>query len=335
MQAQMHAWEPALLSLAHEAHLSARAAADRFDEVERLRRAESDQSHLERAYAQCAALTAVHSRSFYLASALLPKQKREAARALYAFCRVTDDIVDAGGPNAHLELAAWQSRTAAIYPPHDDLVAVAWADTRRRFEIPLRYAEQLVDGVAQDLLRTRYDTFDELAAYSYGVASTVGLMSMHIIGYSSPDAIRYAIKLGVALQLTNILRDVGEDWRRGRIYLPLADLQQFGLGVDDIRSGAVTDGWRRFMLYQIDRNRQLYDEAIPGLAYLQPDGRFAIAAAAELYRGILDEIEANDYDVFNRRAYVSTARKLMRLPRTWLLSRTVRLPGQAHVLGES
>lgn len=291
MQAHIHAWEPMLLSMAHEAHTF------HHDEMARV---DVDRRDLDRAYEYCDALTALHSRSFYVASSLLPKEKRSAVRALYAFCRVTDDIVDSGDANAASELAAWQARTAATLPSHDDLVALAWADARARFSVPQRYAEQLVAGVAQDLHKSRYDTFDELAAYSYGVASTVGLMSMHIIGYSSPEAIRYAIKLGVALQMTNILRDVGEDWRRGRVYLPAEDLNHFGLSTDDIAAGRVTSNWRRFMRYQIERNRQLYAEALPGIALLAEDGRFAIRAAADLYRAILYAVETNDYDVFSK-----------------------------------
>ena len=169
-------------------------------------------------------------------------------------------------------------------------------------------------------------TFDELAAYSYGVASTVGLMSMHIIGYSSPEAIRYAIKLGVALQMTNILRDVGEDWRRGRVYLPAEDLNHFGLSTDDIAAGRVTSNWRRFMRYQIERNRQLYAEALPGIALLAEDGRFAIRAAADLYRAILYAVETNDYDVFSKRAHISALGKVLRLPSVWLQAKRASSP---------
>ncbi len=314
MQAQIHAWEPMLLSMAHEAHAAHR---------EGMAQVEVDRRDLDRAYEHCDALTALHSRSFYVASGLLPREKRRAVRALYAFCRVTDDIVDSGDADAASVLAAWQARTAATWPSHDDLVALAWADARAKFNVPQRYAEQLIAGVAQDLHKTRYESFDELAAYSYGVASTVGLMSMHIIGFSSPEAIRYAIKLGVALQMTNILRDVGEDWRRGRVYLPAEDLRRFGLSAEDIAAGRVTSNWRRFMRSQIERNRQLYAEALPGIALLDADGRFAIAAAADLYRAILDGVEANDYDVFSRRAHTSTIGKVLRLPRIWLQSKRV------------
>ena len=194
---------------------------------------------------------------------------------------------------------------------------MAWIDTYRRFQIPRRYAEQLIDGVARDLKPVRYRTFEDLASYCYAVASTVGLMAMHIIGFSGPEAIPYAVKLGVALQLTNILRDIGEDWRQGRLYLPLDELNQFGLRESDIDSGDTGPRWQAFMKFQIARTRQLYAEALPGIKLLNPDGRFAIAAAAELYRAILDDIEAHQGQVFTRRAHVTLIGKLRRLPGIW------------------
>jgi phytoene synthase len=187
----------------------------------------------------------------------------------------------------------------------------------------VRYAEQLIAGVARDVTVHRYGSFEDLAAYCYGVASTVGLMAMHIIGYAGKDAIPYAVKLGVALQLTNILRDVGEDWRSGRLYLPQDELAAYALAEDDIAAGVVDGRWRAFMRFQIDRTRKLYAEALPGIGLLDPDGRFAIGAAAGLYRGILDDIEAHDYDVFSRRAHVSTAGKLAKLPGIWWRSKRV------------
>jgi phytoene synthase len=209
------------------------------------------------------------------------------------------------------------------------MVAVAWNDACARYQIPVAYAQQLIHGVAQDLHQTRYATFSDLADYAYGVASTVGLMSMHIIGFRSQEAVRYAVKLGVALQLTNILRDVAEDWGRGRLYLPQDELAAFGLTEDDIEKGVVTDRWRTFMKFQIDRTRQLYDEAWPGIALLEPEGRFAIAAAADLYRLILEDIEKHDYDVFSRRAYVSQWGKLRRLPALWWQTRRMPSPQPA------
>jgi phytoene synthase len=191
----------------------------------------------------------------------------------------------------------------------------------RQTAMPLGYASQLIDGVARDLEQTRYATFDDLAVYCYGVASTVGLMSMHILGYESEEATPYAIKLGVALQLTNILRDVAEDWRRGRLYLPLDELAAFGLSENDIAQSQVNERWRSFMRFQIERTRRLYAEAEPGIALLHRDGRFSTAAAAGLYASILDKIEQQDYDVFSQRAVVSGWGKLSRLPGLWWRTR--------------
>ncbi len=182
-----------------------------------------------------------------------------------------------------------------------------------------------------DLQKKRYANFDELAVYCYGVASTVGLMSMHIIGFDDgggastdgtrSDAIPYAVKLGVAMQVTNILRDVREDWSAGRVYLPQDELRSFGLSDSDIDDGRNTVRWQHFMRFQVERNKELYAEAMPGIALLDPGGRFAIAAAAELYRGILTDIENHEYDVFSRRAHLSTAAKLRRLPGIWWRAR--------------
>jgi len=304
-------WEHNLLSLAYEGRRSLRTAASR---------PVAGAAVLERAYAHCDGITAAHSKTFHAATSLLPGEKRRAMRALHAFCRTTDDMVDGAPGDCRPSLAAWRRRVLSSQPPVSDPVALAWTDTRLRHRIPLRYTEQLIDGVERDLSQQRYQTFEELAGYAYGVASTVGLMSMHIIGYSSAEAIPYAIKLGVALQLTNILRDVGEDWRAGRVYLPLQELAEFGLTEGDLASGCLDGRWRAFMRFQIARNRELYAEALPGIRLLNRDGRFAVAAAGEPYRAILDDIEAHDYRVFDRRAHVSTLGKLSRLPGIWLRS---------------
>ncbi|MBC7810307.1 MAG: squalene/phytoene synthase family protein [Burkholderiales bacterium] len=307
-------WEYRLLSWAHEALENSATVQPRGA----LHHASADS--LAMAYQYCAAITKHNSRTFYLASELLPEPKRQAVRALYAFCRITDDIVD----NSHsvevgqIALEKWRVLLQSTHRSLSEPVALAWGDTQARFNIPHGYAEQLINGVARDLRQTRYETFDELAEYSYGVASTVGLMAMHIIGFTGSDALPYAVKLGVALQLTNILRDVGEDWRAGRVYLPQAELREFGISETDIANCNVNERWREFMRFQIARNRQLYAEAWPGIIMLNPDGRFAIRAAAELYQEILNDIEAHSGDVFRRRAYVSKWGKLRRLPGIWL-----------------
>jgi 15-cis-phytoene synthase len=301
-------WERTLLPLAYEAEH--RVATQTLKPV-------SDTVLLDRAYAYCDSITSAHSRTFSMATALLPPSKRRAMRALYAFCRLSDDIVDCSVGNAGVSLAAWRRKALATAPPPDDLVDVAWADTRFRYRIPQRYAEQLIDGVGRDLCQRRYRTFEDVAAYAYGVASTVGLMSMHIIGFAGEQAIPYAIELGVALQLTNILRDIGEDWHSGRLYLPMDELAIYGLTEADLDQGQVDDRWRAFLRFQIERNRRLYAEANPGIALLSKDGRFAVAAASELYRAILSDIEAYDYDVFGRRAHVNAWGKVRRLSGIW------------------
>jgi phytoene synthase len=271
-------------------------------------------SRLKAAYEHCATITARHSRSFHLASALLPEPKRQAVRALYAFCRTVDDIVDAPSVAAReASLEEWRQISQVGRPPDGNLAAAAWTDTMRRYHIPRRYALQLIEGVARDLAEARYQTFDDLSTYCYGVASTVGLMSMYVVGFQSGDAVPYAIKLGVALQMTNILRDVGEDLRSGRIYLPQSELQLYGISPHDLQAGQVTERWRDFMRFQISRTRRLYAEAWPGIGLLHPDGRMAIAAAAALYRRILAVIERNDYDVFTRRAATGSWEKIVLL----------------------
>jgi phytoene synthase len=315
-------WERRLFALAHaDVDQSPPPAEIEFDKV--------DAETLQQAYTYCDALTAEHSKTFYTASALMPPDKRRSVRALYAFCRISDDLVDRADPalstaDRLAELEAWRRRALLEAPRPGDLAVLAWADTMARHRIPARYAHQLIDGVAKDVLKARYASFDELAEYSYGVASTVGLMSMHITGFdaaaqaSAQRAIPYAVKLGVALQMTNILRDVGEDWRAGRVYLPQDEMAAHGLQEEDFCACLAKDKrWRALMRFQIARNRRLYAEALPGVDLLHRDGRFAIAAAAELYRGILGDIEAHGYQVFARRAHLTTWEKLRRLPGIW------------------
>ena len=307
MQAQ---WERQLINLAGvEQHPSARPLFSYW----------AGDAELQVAYRKAGTITRAHSKSFYLASALLPEEKRSAVRALYAFCRTVDDIVDETSDyDRTLRLDYWRTVVKSASASTSDLVASAWADTLTRYHIPHHYALQLIDGVARDLNQSRYQTFDELATYCYGVASTVGLMSMYIVGFKSNDAIPYAIKLGVALQMTNILRDVGEDFRNGRVYLPREDLLFHGISETDIEMGQVTPRWRQFMKFQIDRARQLYKESWEGVKMLDREGRLAIGAASVFYQGILDDIEKNDYNVFSRRASLSAIGKASRIPALWL-----------------
>jgi phytoene synthase len=277
------------------------------------------------AYAACAAMIRAHSASFYFSASLLPPAKRQAVLALYAFCRTSDDLVD-GAPARRLSpaeteqaLADWAERCRPHHPAPDESapVVLAWADTRRRFHIPQALADELLAGVRMDISISRYATWADLWIYCYRVASTVGQMSMHITGAIQRAATNYAIRLGVALQLTNILRDVGEDARQGRIYLPLADLARFGYTELDLLDGVINDRFRALMRFEIARARTLYAQAWPGIAMLAPDSRLAVGAAAAVYEGILGRIEENGYDVFTRRARVPNRAKLALLPRVW------------------
>jgi phytoene synthase len=272
---------------------------------------------LDDAYRACVSITRRHSRSFFLSTQLLPVEKRRALRALYAFCRTSDDLVDQPGRDAIRDLAAWVSLVHAPHPPPDNAVLLAWNDTAERYIVPRSLSDELLAGVAMDLTVSRYATFDDLWLYCYRVAAVVGLISIRVIG-ACAGAERYAVKLGVALQLTNILRDIGEDARRGRVYLPQEDLARFGLCDRDILTGQRDERFRALMRFEIGRANALYAEAWPGIALLSADSRLAVGAAAEIYRGILARIIANDYDVFTRRAYLSLAEKLLMLPRVWL-----------------
>ncbi len=312
---EMQHWERQLVALAEEGFGPSRVLAAPPTDAAR---------KLKQAYSISESITAEYSRSFHFASRFLPPHKRRAVRALYAFCRITDDIVDEPKLDAAAELAEWRREAISPVATPADPVALAWSDTQRRFQIPVRYAEQLIEGVGRDLSPKMHESFDSLAQYCYGVASTVGLMSMHIIGYSSRKAVHYAVKMGVALQLTNILRDVGEDLRMGRLYLPLDELAAFEISSDQLHAGRVDRRWRKFMRFQVGRARRLFDEAWPGIRLLHRDGRLAVAAAAELYGGILREIEANGYDVFAHRAHLSATKKLTRLPGIWLRTRLNR-----------
>ncbi|MEZ4515971.1 MAG: squalene/phytoene synthase family protein [Chloroflexota bacterium] len=309
MSIQYAAWEHKLLAWAQEAFTS--------PAIENLVAMEANTLHS--AYEYCTHITRNNSRTFHLASLLLPKPKRHAVQALYAFCRSTDDLVDETRELVQPSevFASWRSRLNNPHPAAHDPIPLAWADASSHYRIPRGYVDQLIAGITRDLTQNRYSTFAELTEYCYGVASTVGLMSMHIVGFESRDAVPYAVKLGIALQLTNILRDIGEDWRAGRVYLPLDELADFGLSESSIATGKVDKRWRAFMRFQINRVHQLYDEAEPGIAYLDKDGRLAITAAARLYQAILDDIETHDYDVFRHRAHIKLWGKLSRLPSIW------------------
>jgi phytoene synthase len=295
------------------------------------------------AYRVCAEIIRRHSKSFYFSARLLPASKRQGIIALYAFCRTSDDLVDAADAatgdkasareNARLSLDNWTALVAtapstpqsSVLSPQHSTVARAWADTRDRHAIPRDLADELLAGVRMDLTINRYETWNDLWLYCYRVASTVGLMSMYVMGAETLEAVPYAVQLGVALQLTNILRDVGEDARAGRIYLPLEDMERFGHTEDMLMSGTINRSFVALMDFQIARANALYRSALPGVALLPPDSRLAVTAASTLYQGILGKIVAARYDVFNHRAHLSSAEKLCALPAIWWKSRRARV----------
>ncbi len=258
-----------------------------------------------------------HSKTFYFATALLPNKVRRAVRSLYAFCRATDDLVDAEDASL-TDIESW--RTQASLPPEKQAhpILYTWSLTRREYGVNPQYEQELIDGVCMDVHFKPYPTWEALQGYCYRVASTVGLLSMPIIGLAPgvtfTQAAPYAIQLGIALQLTNILRDVGEDGRRGRVYFPLEDLERFDLTLEDIRGQVFDSRFVRLMKFQIERARRLYAESFPGIALLSRAARPAVGAAALLYAAILDEIEALKYDVYNHRAHTGALRKLGLLP---------------------
>ena len=268
---------------------------------------------IDACYAHCREIVRFHSRSFWLSSRFLPFEKRRAVWAVYAFCRTADDIVDrTGDPAGRLAaIDSWQAQLLAAYEGRSgDPIFTAFADVLTRFELPLHAALDLLRGARMDITVNRYARFDDLSEYCYLVASTVGVMMMPVFGSTSIDATEYAVTLGRAMQLTNIIRDIGEDARMGRIYLPAEEMALFRYTEDDLFAGVIDDRFRALMRFQIDRARALYRAAEPGIAKLSPDSRYAVRLALDVYRGILEAVEANDCDVFTKRAYVSTYEKI-------------------------
>ncbi len=285
------------------------------------------------AYEQCRTITAEYAKTFYLGTKLLPKHKQSAIWAIYAWCRRTDELVD--GLKARLTtpetLDLWEKQLELAFAGRAfDDADVALVDTIERFPLEIQPFRDMIAGQRMDLEYNRYETFDELKLYCYRVAGTVGLMSTAVLGvdyhpYNAPwynladcGPEEEEIALGIAMQLTNILRDVGEDAQRGRIYLPLADLELFNYTEKDLLNGVVDDRWRAFMRFQIQRARNYYTQAERGIRYLSRDSRLPVWTSLMLYRGILDAIEENNYDVFHKRAFVPTFEKLVSLPIAWL-----------------
>ncbi|XP_022136530.1 phytoene synthase 2, chloroplastic-like [Momordica charantia] len=282
-----------------------------------------DGNLLAEAYARCGEVCAEYAKTFYLGTQLMTPERQRAVWAIYVWCRRTDELVD--GPNAsHITpkaLERWEKRLTDLFEGRPyDMYDAALSDTVSKYPVDIQPFKDMIEGMRLDLRKSRYENFDELYLYCYYVAGTVGLMSVPVMGLapeskaSVESVYNAALALGLANQLTNILRDVGEDARRGRVYLPQDELAQAGLCDDDIFRGKVTEKWRSFMKGQIKRARRLFDEAEEGIGELNAASRWPVWASLMLYKQILDSIEANDYDNFTKRAYVGKAKKLLSLP---------------------
>ncbi|MFM1952214.1 MAG: hypothetical protein RJA33_1008 [Actinomycetota bacterium] len=272
---------------------------------------------LQQSYAECKRLNALHGKTYYLATLLLPEKKRPYVHALYGFARYADEIVDDLASTLSEEekaslLRSWGDTVIADIRSgeSDDLIGRALVDTVKTFDIPVTYFEAFMKSMEMDLTVTRYRTYEELMEYVYGSAVVIGLEMLPILGYSDERAIPAATALGQAFQLANFIRDIGEDIDRGRIYMPLDDLARFGVSEEMLLRRQMTPEIVEAIKYQIQRVRDLQEIAEAGIKYLSPISRPCIRAASELYCGIVDEIEANDYDVFNKRASTSKLRRL-------------------------
>jgi phytoene synthase len=289
-------------------------------------------SELEKAYKYCESVTRLHARSFYFAAKFLPRAKQRAVYPIYAFCRHVDDEIDEIGDGDLSEavkaVEKWRSRLTEIYErkPGDGqrttdggqaAVFLAWQDILKTYKIPRNLPLELVQGVLMDTTIKRYETFDELYVYCYRVASTVGLMSSEILGYSDQAALERAEALGIGMQLTNILRDVKVDAAMGRIYLPQEDLRAFNISEEQILANEFDDNFAEMMKFQVERARLFYEKGEKGIALLEKDSRFTVLLASRIYAKILDEIERQNYNVFIRRAYTSKMQKIFALPKIW------------------
>jgi 15-cis-phytoene synthase len=261
-----------------------------------------------------ATLTRRSGSNFYYSFLFLPRRKREAIYALYAFCRTVDDAVDQGAATPSDQrriLGEWRIELERAYagrPTHP--IAARLTDVVRVFPIRREHLEAILDGVEMDIDKRRYATFEELVEYCYRVAAAVGLACIEIFGYTDPRARDYAVNLGIALQLTNILRDLRSDAERGRIYLPLDELRRFGYSEDDLLRGRYTRPYLELMRFQADRTHAYFRAARAALPRADRRRLLAAEIMGVIYRALLREIEARQFRVFDRRVRLSAPRKL-------------------------
>ena len=272
---------------------------------------------LRASYEECKRLNALHGKTYFLATLLLPKAKRPFVHALYGFARYADEIVDDLASELSVEekaqaLSTWGNGVLADLKKgtSDDHVGRALIDTVKRFDIPHEHFEAFLHSMTMDLTVQEYETYEDLLEYVYGSAAVIGLEMVPILGPLHSDAFEAAKKLGIAFQLANFIRDVDEDLDRGRVYLPIKELAQFGVTREMLEERVLTPEIVAALKFQITRVRQLQAEAAPGIAMLEATSRPCIEAASTLYCGIVDEVEKIGYDIFNQRAKTSTARRM-------------------------
>lgn len=273
-------------------------------------------------HAYCQEKAASSGSSFYYSFMFLPPERRQAITALYAFCREVDDVVDECHDMqiAQTKLDWWRNEVRQIHdgsPTHP--VGQALKDVSTRFNLPREQLLEIIDGMQMDLQQTRYLDWKALHLYCYRVASVVGLLSAEIFGYTNRQTLKYAHDLGLAFQLTNIIRDVGEDARRGRIYLPIEELQKFNVPARQILDGQHDDNFRQLMAFQASRARQMYDQAFAQLPAEDRKAQRPGLIMAAIYRTLLDEIEADGFQVLDRRTSLTPLRKIWIAGRTWFL----------------
>jgi 15-cis-phytoene synthase len=289
-------------------------------------------SELEKAYEYCESVTKKHAKSFYFAARFLPKHKQKAVYPIYAFCRHVDDEIDEIGYDGD-EIKAietvekWRQKLEEVFEGKfkiqnskfkiQNSILLAWEDLLKNYKIPRELPLELIEGVLMDTHTKRYETFEELYVYCYRVASTVGLMSSEILGYSDKSALEYAEAMGIGMQLTNILRDIKEDAAMDRIYLPQEDLRKFNVSEEQIFANKTDENFVRMMKFQIARARDFYQTGEKGIPLLESDSRFTVLLASRVYSRILDEIEKQNCDVFARRAHTSKSQKILSIPKIW------------------
>lgn len=272
---------------------------------------------LSASYARCEQISRTSAANFYPAFLVLPRERRRAMYALYAFNRLTDDIADDAGPidDRKRSLAAWRQQLDASLAGADHPVLTALADVARRFAIPRQYLHAVIDGCASDLEAKPFPTFAALYRYCYSVASAVGLACIHIWGFRGADAPAYAESAGIALQLTNILRDIREDRERGRVYLPVEDIARFGCDPIRVCDDPTCAAFVELMRFQADRAKRYYDHARGLSGRLDPAGRAIYSVLLGTYRRLLERIELARYDVLTARVTVPRREKLALMAR--------------------